>query len=339
MGKRKKRSGLPGIQLAQLLEMMEKTKEDILLARIMNGQSEVEEELEPGLVESQPKFEELIDRSIAFLKTHMSTNVNLTFSELTEDHLTLFRLKGEKILKLKPNLGAQVDAAKQVGSVAAWSADHLVRHLGLLLERVASPMEASARVWIDPFFFRACAMMPPDKKMALSLEQVVPHTVVSLDGKTTFGGYIDYAAHTVNAQDFDDFRDNFLAFASLSGIKMYDHAIFISEAKAKAATLQNSVPQAVGEIYAIMKTLGKPTMRGVLTNGEKWIFILLKVAAEGHGASYWISKELTVTYIDINDQATSISANAVALISGILTHWILYSHEAITDDDWFEKEQ
>jgi hypothetical protein len=54
--------------------------------------------------------------------------------------------------------------------------------------------EASARAWIDAFFFRASAMLPPNKRMVLNMEHIVPATAISPSSLSTLSGFVDYTA-------------------------------------------------------------------------------------------------------------------------------------------------
>ena len=54
---------------------------------------------------------------------------------------------------------------------------------------------------MDPFFFRAAAMAPRDKKLVISVEQGVSATSVQPSSFTTIGGYIDYALVMAPADD------------------------------------------------------------------------------------------------------------------------------------------
>jgi hypothetical protein len=59
---------------------------------------------------------------------------------------------------------------------------------------MACQTEASARAWIDAFFFRASAMLPENQRMVLSMEHVVPATTVSPSSLSTLSGFVDYTA-------------------------------------------------------------------------------------------------------------------------------------------------
>jgi hypothetical protein len=61
--------------------------------------------------------------------------------------------------------------------------------------------EASARVWIDTFFFRASAMLPPDKRMVLNMEHIVPATTISPSSLSALSGFVDFTAIVASQRD------------------------------------------------------------------------------------------------------------------------------------------
>ena len=50
--------------------------------------------------------------------------------------------------------------------------------------------------------------------------------------------------------------EKYLAWPRLGVLQDFDHTLFVSEAKASDLSLENHVPQAVGEMYACAKQLG-----------------------------------------------------------------------------------
>ena len=54
--------------------------------------------------------------------------------------------------------------------------------------------EASARAWIDAFFFRVSAMLPPNQRMVLTMEHAVPAITISPSSLSTLSGFVDYTA-------------------------------------------------------------------------------------------------------------------------------------------------
>ena len=68
--------------------------------------------------------------------------------------------------------------------------------------------------------------------------------------------------------------------------------------------------------------LRKSHIRGALTTGHKWLFIVVDIDADGDGASYWISDVLEWR---VNSKGTfefSTEEGNPALIAGILGSWV-----------------
>lgn len=57
-----------------------------------------------------------------------------------------------------------------------------------------SQAAASARSWIDAFFFRASALVSEGKRMVMNMEHTIPSTRVFPTAMTTLAGQIDYSA-------------------------------------------------------------------------------------------------------------------------------------------------
>jgi hypothetical protein len=188
--------------------------------------------------------------------------------------------------------------------------------------------EAASRAWIDAFFFRASAMVPQGKQLVLSLE-------LSMDAKpsstTTLGGYIDYAVFSASALALDS---GFDGKSHLELLETADHTLFVAEAKTSTVPLEGHVPQAVAEMYACAIRFGKKFVRGTVTDGQNWIFLVLKMDANGVGAKYSQSKRIRLMTITppINEYITR---EMCRVISGILLYWIEHSNEDIEENDWF----
>lgn len=95
-------------------------------------------------------------------------------------------------LILKPNLNERVAATTSLRQNELWSSKNIYRQLLLLESIVPKTTEATARAWIDVFFFRAFAMLPANKAMILNTEHVVPATAITPSSSWTIGGFVDY---------------------------------------------------------------------------------------------------------------------------------------------------
>jgi hypothetical protein len=76
-------------------------------------------------------------------------------------------------------------------------------------------------------------------------------------------------------------------------------------------------------------------VRGTLTNGYEWLFIVVSVNSGGTGASYMIStRSYSAAPHDVGGD-TIIHEDQADMIAGILASWIQHSCEDIGADDWF----
>jgi len=106
--------------------------------------------------------------------------------------------------------------------------------------------------------------------------------------------------------------------------------------EAKLSNPSGYVPQAVCEIYACGQFLQKKVLRGALTNGRNWIFLLVKFNDNYDGASY---KQSSIVQLE---QRRSIDGQVVIpkpwpdLIAAILVDWTKNSFEDLGSDDWFK---
>lgn len=61
--------------------------------------------------------------------------------------------------------------------------------------------KANICLWIDTFFFRASAILSPDKCMLLNMEHVVPSSTIDVSSLSTLSGFVDYTA-IIASQDY-----------------------------------------------------------------------------------------------------------------------------------------
>ncbi|EDR03662.1 uncharacterized protein LACBIDRAFT_331401 [Laccaria bicolor S238N-H82] len=84
----------------------------------------------------------------------------------------------------------------------------------------------------------------------------------------------------------------------------------------------------------------KNIIRGAVTDGHNWIFLVLKMDSNGDidGAIYTQSLQRTrlMTVVPPGDE--EISHTMCDVIAGIIGYWIEHCNEDIGDDDWFRVE-
>ena len=63
-------------------------------------------------------------------------------------------------------------------------------------------------------------------------------------------------------------------------------------------------------------------MRGTLTNGYEWLFIVVSVNPDGRGASYMISNQSSSAAPQNIGNDKVVDADQVDMIAGILASWV-----------------
>jgi len=65
----------------------------------------------------------------------------------------------------------------------------------------------------------------------------------------------------------------------------------------------------------------KTTIRGVLTNGRGWIFLVLTLN-DKEGGTYLQSREILAYLIDAQNLTEELSKDAISTISSIIAYWV-----------------
>ncbi|KAI9509432.1 hypothetical protein F5148DRAFT_1187990 [Russula earlei] len=317
--KKRKLSGLTGLELQLAYNSLLKLKKSIVY-------EESDEEEGPS-----EDFDQQVDAMLSLLGSKLEGPQSLTFSSMTTEHLTKLKIISTGFIDLKPNFEERIAATAALGQSELWSSANLYRQLHLLESLVPRTTEASARAWIDAFFFRASAMLSPTKRMVLNMEHVVPATTISPSSLSTLSGFVDYTA-IVGSQRIAAIL---LRSPQLHILRSHmPSGFFVIEAKLSDPS--DYVPQAVCEMYACGKLLQKKVLRGALTNGRDWIFLLIKLDDNYDGASYNQSSVVQLSTTRSTDGQPVITKPWPDLIAGILAYWVANSFEDLRSDDWFE---
>jgi len=251
------------------------------------------------------------------------------------DNLSKLNITSAGRISLKSDVHERIATTSSLKEDNLWSSHNLYRQLNLLESLIARRTEAGARAWIDAFFFRATAMLSSDKRMVLTMEYAVPSVNIG-SSNINLSGLVDYAAIVANKKDANTFRED----PRLLTIKrnMGDSTgLFVVEAKLH--DLADHVPQAVAKLFACAKHLDKQVVRGALTNGREWIFLLVKLNDDRNGASFMRSEIIQLEMQREGLRGPHLMTRPFPdLIAGILSHWIQNSFVELASDDWFEVE-
>ncbi|KAF5325334.1 hypothetical protein D9619_009589 [Psilocybe cf. subviscida] len=235
-------------------------------------------------------------------------------AQVCDNRSSSFEIEAAGFLEVEPDVFAEID---ERGENEHWSANGLFQHLELLERLVSRTNETAARLWTNAFFYRVAAMLPTEYSMVLNVTQDAPAVSLSdssLHAQTVSGTVNWTAVATSEASIADEFKYS----PHLSKLRKGDASALLS-------------PRCASARVAWGESSPENTIRGALTNGHDWIFLLpwFDGAKE---ITYLQSRPLTIEKTE--GFAKVISKESVTVISAILAHWMIHSHEDIRDDDY-----
>ncbi|KAL0952597.1 hypothetical protein HGRIS_006852 [Hohenbuehelia grisea] len=306
--KKRRHSGCSTTQFNQHLDTMKR-----LLNTIENGDVDLNEEVR-GLVT------QLVDK----METQLEGTTPTAFSVGT---LAAPEITEGPGLALKP-WTERVQDVSSLGSNQFMSSQVFYSLLSSLSSLISTTCKASARSWVDIFLYRVSAMLRPPRRMVLrkedstaptphpALADQINYTAVIVEEPTTAGVLFDR----------NDLH-NFPGYPRLT--------IFVVEARGPPMVLHPYIDRAVEQLFATAKALKKTQLRGTITNGFTWIFVIVYLNDTG-GGTYSISWPLAFSIAQANELYHVPEMDKMPnLISAVLTYWLERSFEDIEQDDWF----
>ncbi|KAF4603013.1 hypothetical protein AB1N83_001894 [Pleurotus pulmonarius] len=274
---------------------------------------------------------DMVEAIRKLLEPKLNSRPVLSLSSLRQEEIELLHLTEGPYLVLMAN-PRRLDEERVIGEHQLWSHETFYRHLCFLQSSV-SHTGASARTFIDAFCYRAAAILSSrsseGKRVVLGLELPVNATVGG--GEAILRGFVDYAILFAG----DTRATSFICEPLLSKIRLHsDCVLFVTEAKAVDVSLYHQLPQALGAMYACSAAVNKKIIRGALTNGRAWLFLVLKVLPDGRGGEYSVSKEISIMTAGA-DFTLEVNSNSCAQISVIIASWIENSFEDLDSSDWY----
>ncbi|KAK2463859.1 hypothetical protein APHAL10511_004164 [Amanita phalloides] len=307
--KKRKFSGLIGLELQLAYNAVSKLKETFSYVESVNPE---------GALVPIDDFDQRVLEILAIFEARMKVPQSLSFSNVDNDNLSKLNINFAGSISLKSDLDERIVMTSSLKEDDLWSSNNLYRQLNLLENLIARSTEASARAWIDAFFFRATAMLSSDKCMVLTMEYAVP------------------SVNIANKKNARIFRQD-LRLLTIKRNMGDSTGLFVVEAKLHDPA--NHIPQAVAGLFACAKHLNKQVVRGALTNGREWIFLLVKLNDDGNGASFMQSD---IIHLNVRQEVLSGPQVMIRpfpdLIAGILSHWMQNSFVELASDDWFQVE-
>ncbi|KAJ8091317.1 hypothetical protein PM082_015035 [Marasmius tenuissimus] len=245
-----------------------------------------------------------------------------SLSEATKEDLVRLGIKPGGFLRIQPKdeLISKLNAANEAGKTEHWSSKGLYEHLRGLENFVPAGDRAAKHLWINAFLSRAAAMSPPDKQTVLT----------SQENPTSSARY--YAAYTVFSVGKDE-AESFLRFSQLLTLDRFHQTLLVVAAKTTPWE-DAELPPAILQVHAFCQRYKRSMLRGALTKGREWVFILLKANPNGDGFGYWLS-DLHKVMAAEKSLIAEVSSPRCDIVAGILAHWLAHSDEDISDDDRF----
>ncbi|KAF6744454.1 hypothetical protein DFP72DRAFT_928775 [Ephemerocybe angulata] len=267
----------------------------------------------------------------------LDDHVTNDFSNLREadlESLGVRRASSLLVYNAKNAMSAARNSANR-GQEHIWSSDMLVHHLNML-KSFASPDVAGAQLWIDAFFFRVKAMLDcTDNGLVLGLKQYLD---VPVHRQMVLSGFVDYALFMGPKH----LTEQYFPSSDLNLERNRNgRCLFIDEAESFGVPLKYYLPQTVGKMFAGMKAMEKDFIRGGLTDGGNWIFIILEADASGTGAVYHCTDEFPLFGSTDPDPYSSASLKPSLLkarcdvVAAVISGWVEKSHCKLDESEVF----
>ncbi|KAH6885621.1 hypothetical protein BKA70DRAFT_1466127 [Coprinopsis sp. MPI-PUGE-AT-0042] len=217
-------------------------------------------------------------------------------------------------LTLKEDIQRLIESGDARAAGQLWSADMLFKHLELL-DAQSGGIEA-AHQYINAFIYRVAAMSPPEDKVIIRDERIDPAATRSERDFATGAGYTEWTVMTIPPSD----ARAYLACAPPPTTVPSGSVFLVSQGPLN--DLETYLPQFVLKLLECARTKKKSTIRGAVTNGREWMFLILPSIMKTRGQYIYSSK--IVTHIS---SSPVLSRKNVSTIAAVLGHWAKYSHE------------
>ncbi|CDO74642.1 hypothetical protein BN946_scf184944.g1 [Trametes cinnabarina] len=336
MIKRKRVSGLDSLELTLALDYVKRWREVLAKEPDATPDELAEEE---GLTDI-----DAVDRFISLMEDRLLVEKSMGFSSANNALLDSMGITFAGFLLEKAKPGEEkLRRVREQHADHGMSQSNLYATLNFLCQYTMAHSAAVARLWIDAFLFRVTAIAHGTMRHVMGVEVCVePDVVIEQPRRVKLTGLVDYVIFVVE----DRFAASVINAANLTRAvqEAQDklHGLFVAEAKSQERDLKDHIAQVIAEMFACAKCLGSRYIRGALTSGTEWIFVLLEVNADQKGGRYWRSYPRRVNRemeTDANVRTWTVQQHTVDTIVAILADWTLHCAENLTDDDdWFELE-
>ncbi|KAF9050596.1 hypothetical protein BJ165DRAFT_1525819 [Panaeolus papilionaceus] len=235
---------------------------------------------------------------------------NMTLGELSETNIC-----PSGVLRWKTTVSPATVASSE--GTDLYSDDRLFKHLHLAKRLFADKI--SIYHWIYAFFSHISSIIESQSThMHLYMQQCHP-TIPTDERLDTLPGYVLLRTVKERAEPNWHHPENLLS----KPLNPNESVLYIADAKVADQCIVHHVPRAIFEMYACVKMIGKTTIRGAVTNGRTWRFLVLTLKEQGRG-TFLQSEDVSIQPEIEGD----LSKSAASAVSSVLADWVVRSHSA-----------
>ncbi|KAF9050593.1 hypothetical protein BJ165DRAFT_1402288 [Panaeolus papilionaceus] len=253
--------------------------------------------------------------SLQALKTRVDERLDEVCWNMTESDLHQMNIRTKGYLTWKETF----PSCNEVSSDPVWTQDMLCRHLDFLKDVDSGIL--SAHSWVNPFLYRVACLLPKDTHMVFGIEKEIQLDQVPPSDRSSHA-LLGYEERLVLVTSYEAVQFTLRERPPRLGrFKPKQSAVlYVAEVNAFEVYMRKYVPQALAEMYTCARITGKQTIRGVVTNGRCWHFLILTLNSmeEDAGGEFWESNDFFIGYWSRND---ALYPEAISKLCSILTRW------------------
>ncbi|KAF6741953.1 hypothetical protein DFP72DRAFT_941022 [Ephemerocybe angulata] len=254
------------------------------MRRLTTSLDNLREELR-GVAETETVMEEVmkhVDMLDRILRE--SKRVKVSFSNASMTELENLGVEEGYLVFVNGKLNSLLEENKK-DDLLNKSFNDLLSQLHKIYQRVNMDYEAGARTVLDAillFLGDVISVKSPHRDIAIIPEMKPHEALFKKDGyEVTFSGSVDYAIVEYEADQAGDHRARLVGPNSFGETYVYRVGagrFFLVEAKRQAGktSLVSFIPEAVTQAMVVLSNSKKDTVRFCLSDGEQFIFFILK---------------------------------------------------------------
>ncbi|KAF9050602.1 hypothetical protein BJ165DRAFT_1402294 [Panaeolus papilionaceus] len=237
--------------------------------------------------------------SLQALKTRVDERLDEVCWNMTESDLHQMNIRTKGYLTWKETF----PSCNEVSSDPVWTQDMLCRHLDFLKDVDSGIL--SAHSWVNPFLYRVACLLPKDTHMVFGIEKEIQLDQVPPSDRSSHA-LLGYEERLVLVTSYEAVQ-----------FTLRERPPRLRRFKPKQSAVLYIAEVNAFEVYMRKKQ----TIRGVVTNGRCWHFLILTLNSmeEDAGGEFWESNDFFIGYWSRND---ALYPEAISKLCSILTRWV-----------------